>query len=165
MKLPKYRLEPVLEQREKEKHQAEMALVAAQEALEQEIVKLKELEAEKEKKLEEIELTREKREQKARDGELTVEQSRQYKLYIQRLHNEAKEMDVVIYKQARAVERAEENVSKAKDHLLQCAKEYEAMAKHKEKWLEERKTELEKKEQKLMEEIGMGQFFKRKRGN
>ncbi|MBN2430368.1 MAG: hypothetical protein JXQ27_02785 [Acidobacteria bacterium] len=165
MKLPQYRLEPVLEQREKAKHEAEMALAAARETLEEEISKLKELEAEKEKKLQQIELTRRQRDQKALEGTLTVEQSRQYKLYIQRLHNDAKEIDIVIYKQARAVERAEENVAKAKDHLLQCAKEYEAMAKHKERWLEERKTEMDKKEQKLMEEIGMGQYFKRKRGN
>jgi len=165
MKLPQYRLEPVLEQRERARHEAEMALAAAREALEAEIDKLKELEAEKEKKLQKIELTRQQRDQKALEGTLTVEQSRQYKLYIQRLHNDVKEMDIVIYKQARAVERAEENVAKAKDFLLLCAKEYEAMAKHKERWLEERKAEMDKKEQKLMEEIGMGQYFKRKRGN
>jgi len=163
-KLPKYRLEPVLEQKKRAKEESERNLRDAREALDVEIQKLEELEKEKEKKLEEIERTRQKRNLKAVEGTLTVNESRQYKLFIQRLHSEVKEMDIKIYKQSRAVKKAEENVDKANDHLIHCAKEHKAMSKHREKWMKELKMEMAKKEQKLMEEIGMGQYLKRHRG-
>ena len=97
------------------------------------------------------------------EGELTVQASRQYKLFIQRLHEERKEADVRIYKQTRVVERAEVDVQKAKDHLLTCAREHEAMSKHKEQWIKQQELELQKKEQKIMEEIGMVQHLKKQR--
>ncbi len=159
----KYRLEPVLEQKERAKKDAEKALAQARAALEAEKKTLEELEAEKQSLLDRIEESRHQRDQKAMEGELTVQASRQYKLFIQRLHEERKEADVRIYKQTRVVERAEVEVQKAKDHLLTCAREHEAMSKHKEQWIKQQELELQKKEQKIMEEIGMVQHLKKQR--
>ncbi len=56
-------------------------------------------------------------------------------------------------------------MEKTKAELIRCAKEFEAMNKHKEGWLQQLKLEEQKKEQKLMEEIGMIQFMKRRGDN
>jgi flagellar export protein FliJ len=159
---PKYRLQPVLDQKEQAKKTAEQALAKAHQALAEEERKKRALEQEKERLLAQIEEARQKRDQKALAGELTVKESQQYKMFIQGLHEKRKEMDVKIYKQAKAVERAAEAVEKAKAELIRCAKEFEAMGKHKEQWLQQLKAEEQKKEQKLMEEIGMVQFMKRR---
>jgi flagellar export protein FliJ len=96
------------------------------------------------------------------EGDLTVQESQSYKLFIQGLHERRKDLDLQIYKQERAVERARDGVEKAKTELIQKAKEFEAMSKHKEQWLKQIQLEEQKKEQKLMEEIGMIQFMKRR---
>ncbi|HOT01962.1 MAG TPA: hypothetical protein PLY66_13240 [Acidobacteriota bacterium] len=162
---PKYRLQPVLDQKEKAKSDAEKALARAHQALAEEKRKLQELEEQKTRLLAQIDDARQKRDQKAMEGELTVQESQQYKMYIQGLHEQRKELDVRIYKQTKVVERAAEAVEKTKAELIRCAKEFEAMNKHKDGWLQQLKLEEQKKEQKLMEEIGMIQFMKRRGDN
>jgi flagellar export protein FliJ len=161
----KYRLQPVLDQKEKARQEAEKALALAHRALAEEERKKQELESEKEALLLRIDQTRQKREELAMSGELTVEKAQRYKLFIQGLNEQRKELDLKIYKQTRAVERAAENVEKAKKVVIQKAKEYEAMSKHREQWLQQQALEVQKKEQKLMEEIGMAQFMKRRGEN
>lgn len=162
---PKYRLEPVLEQKERAKKDAEKALAAARQAMEEEERKKEQLEKEKAALNERIEATKVKRDQKAMEGSLSVKESQQYKIFINGLTDQRKEVDLKIFKQSKAVERAAEAVEKAKTELVRCAKEHEAMAKHKEQWLNQLKLEEQKKEQKLMEEIGMIQFMRRKGEN
>jgi flagellar export protein FliJ len=159
---PKYRLQPVLDQKEKAKKDAEQALAEAHRRLREEEEKKRALEQEKENALRRIEEAREKRDQKAMAGELTVQESQTYKQFIQGLHERRKELDIQIYKQTKAIERAADGVEKAKGELIQKAKEFEAMSKHKEQWLKQLEMEEQKKEQKLMEEIGMIQFMKRR---
>jgi flagellar export protein FliJ len=159
---PKYRLQPVLDQKEQAKKDAEHALAEAHRKLAEEEAKKRALEEEKENLLLRIEEAKEKRDQKAMEGDLTVQESQSYKLFIQGLHERRKDLDLQIYKQERAVERARDGVEKAKTELIQKAKEFEAMSKHKEQWLKQIQLEEQKKEQKLMEEIGMIQFMKRR---
>lgn len=160
----KYRLQPILDQKDKAKGEAERALAKANDALAAEKKKKEELEKRRAEVVAHIEETKRKRDAKAAAGEMTVQESAQYKLFVQGLENRRKEADMEIYKQDRAIERAAEAVEKSKAELIQRAKEFESMSKHRDGWVKGQEADVQKKEQKLMEEIGMVQFMKRKRG-
>lgn len=160
---PQYRLQIVLDQKEQARKDAEQALAAARAVLEQEEARRNELEAERARLLEHIEETRRRRQERAEGEGLSVEESHRYKLYLQRLFDQRKDVDLRIYQQSRVVERAAEAVETAKGVLITCAREHEAMNKHREQWQRELADEARRKEQKEMEEIGAAQYLKRRR--
>jgi hypothetical protein len=61
------------------------------------------------------------------------------------------------------VQEAKDFVETRRGELVEATKEYQAIEKHKEKWLEQIKKEMEAKEQEEQEEIGNVLYLQRKK--
>lgn len=163
MKLPPYRLQPVLDKRAKIKEEAEKALGAAQKALEAEQQK----EAECVEAIEKIKRTKEtaraEMNKKMLAGELGVSGIQQHKNYLKSLDFEIKQAEERLEQQKARVKRAEAVVQEKRDALVEATKEYQAIEKHKEKWIEQVKKEIEEKEANEQEEIGNVLYLQRRK--
>jgi flagellar export protein FliJ len=148
LSLPKYRLQPVLDKRQKIKEDAEKALGAAQ----------KKLDEEKKKEEECIQLVNQA---KQRKEEAKAEMSR--KMLEEKLDVEIKNAEEKLDEQRTRVKAAEQVVVQRRNELVEATKEYQAIEKHKEKWATSIKKEMEEAEQKEAEEIGNVLFLQRKK--
>lgn len=162
MKLPPYRLQPVLNKREKAKQEAERVLGEAQKALALE----KEKEAECERA---IELAIQKKEdfkaemnQKMMEGTLDVEKIKMHKNYLKSLDFEIEQARQRLEEQKVVVQQAEQVVEEKRMVLIDATKEFQAIEKHKENWIKQLKKEMEEAEQKEQEEIGNVLYVQRK---
>lgn len=159
---PKYRLQIVLDKRQKAKEDAEKSLVEAQKALEAE--KQKELQCvqavEDAKKIKEnakVELN-----QKIFEGKLSVEKIRMGKDHLKSLDFEIKKAEQKLEEQRVRVREAESFLEQRRTELVEKTKDFQAIEKHKEKWAENLKKEIENAEQNEQEEIGNVLFLARK---
>jgi flagellar export protein FliJ len=162
MTLPKYRLQPVLDKRQKIKEDAEKALGAAQ----------KELDAEKKKEQECAEAVenakRAKEEFKAEMNRkmltenLEINKITMLKNYVKSLEYLIEQAKEKLEQQKVRVKQAEKVVDQKRGELLEATKEFQAIEKHKEKWAEAIKKEMEEAEQKEQEEIGNVLYLQRK---
>jgi hypothetical protein len=160
--MAKYRLQIVLDKRQKAKEDSEKALGAAQKALEEE--KKKEAQcvqavedAKQHKENAKIELN-----QKILAGELSVEKIRMGKDHLKSLDFEIKKAEEKLERQREKVKEAELFVEQRRTELLEKTKDFQAIDKHKEKWKENIKKEIETAEQNEQEEIGNVLFVARK---
>lgn len=164
-KLPRYRLQPVFEQRERRKDEATKALVAAREALEAEKQRLVTMQQAREELAKKREQTVEDFMQRLLGGDMqrVGEARQQHDYYLEVLDQEAQRMDAAIVQQHQAIARAEQGVVKAQEALLHAATELKAMEKHKEKWAAELKAEWDRKEQEVQEELGQVMWLQQRR--
>lgn len=159
--MPTYRLQALLEIRERAKKEAEEIFAQATQALREEQDKL----AAEERRLEEmIEDRHRRRESYARQlasGEMKVtDQSNAYR-YIERLKEKEAEQQTVIDAQREQVREAEKEMRRCQAALVEAARELEALVKHKEKWAEQVKRERMMREENIMDEIGQTIFQQR----
>ena len=162
MSAPKYRLQIILDKREKAKADAEKLLAEAQQAVIAEQKKeeacLQEVQkAKKRKEDEKAELNR-----KTMEGKLSVEKIKMGKEFLKSLDFEIKKAEEKLEQQRLRVQEAKDFVEKRRAELVEATKEYQAIEKHKEKFLEQAKKEMEAKEQEEQEEIGNVLFLQRK---
>ena len=160
--MAKYRLQIVLDKRQKVKEDAEKALGEAQKALEEE--KKKEAQC-----VQAVEDCRQHKEnakielnQKIFAGELSVEKIRMGKDHLKSLDFEIKKAEERLERQREKVKEAELFVEQRRTELLEKTKDFQAIEKHKQKWAENLKKEIDTAEQNEQEEIGNFLFLARK---
>lgn len=161
--MPPYRLQTLLEMRERAKEEAEQAFSAAIKELEKEKLALKQLEAELEKRKAE-------RKQKvmAYLNEVMAKGSgingmNMMSRFEQRLKDEEAQVALDIERQKETVKVAERNVENKRREMAEAAKELKAIEKHKENWQKQVKAERQQREELTQEEIGSALFQARQR--
>jgi hypothetical protein len=159
---PKYRLQIVLDKRQKAKEDAEKALGEAQKALEAE----KEKEAQCVQAVEDAKQRKETAKaelnQKIFDGKLSVDKIRMGKDHLKSLDFEIEKAKQKLEEQRGRVKQAEAFLEQRRNELLEKTTEYQAIEKHKEKWAQNLKKEIENAEQNEQEEIGNVLYLARK---
>ncbi len=154
MAKPQYRLQALLEIRERAKEEKEEELARAKKKLQHEQQVLEELR----KKLEDMrEMRRQKHEelmQQTQEGTLGINGYLQAERYLKRVDKEIQEFEENDLKeQYKRVVFAEQEVEWAHEEMLKALQEYKALEKHKEKWEEEWKREKAQREELNQEEI------------
>ena len=160
---PQYRLETLLEIRKRAEEEAKNAFAAAQRAL---------AEARLEQKRLEDDLARRKAERKQKvkqylddlmakgKGALAVQGMGAYE---KRLRAEEDEVAATIEDQKLVVAEAEAEVERKRALMAEAARETKAIEKHKEKFLKQKKSESDAREDLNTEEIGNALFLARQR--
>ncbi|HLL01369.1 MAG TPA: flagellar assembly protein FliH [Myxococcaceae bacterium] len=161
--MPPYRLQTLLEMRERAKEEAEQAFSAAIKELEKEKVELKRLEDDLEKRKAE-------RKQKvmAYLNEVMAKGSgingmNMMSRFEQRLKDEEAQVALDIERQKETVKVAERTVENKRREMAEAAKELKAIEKHKETWQKQVKAERQQREELTQEEIGSALFQARQR--
>src|SRR6185436_18217103 len=162
MALPKYRLQLILEKRQKIKEDAEKALSEAQKLLEDEkkLEKQKELEIEQAKQRKED--SKKELNKKMLEGVMDVAKVQNHKNFLKSLDFEIEKAKERLVAQQQKVKQAENFLEQKRVELINATTEFQAMEKHKEKWLEKVKKEIETAEANEQEEIGNVLFLARK---
>jgi hypothetical protein len=152
---PEYRLEIVLEQREKKKKDCQQALIDAEKALVEEKKKLAALqEARRQVDVRKAKAADEFNQALMRPGTNIAEEADRHDWYQKAQDAEAARIEGEIAKQKQQVRRAEGRVADAQLELQKASIDLEALQKHKEKWLKQIKREADEKEQNAQEELG-----------
>ena len=150
---PKYRLQALLTIKARMKKKAEMALARALIELKEAKEKLKKLEREKE---EIIEKWNEARQEMKRDEQagIMVKRSNVHVNFMRKLKEDEEAKQEEIEDQEQVIEDCETAVAAARREYIDAAKELQVMEKHKELWEKKQKAELNRREQKEMDELG-----------
>ena len=153
--MPQYRLQTLLEMRERAEEAAKEAFSEAMRALAKEQKELKRLEDD---------LVRRKEERKAKvqaylaeimaKGIVGISGMNQMNRYEERLKDEEAQVALDIERQKVAVKEAEQLVETRRMEMAEAAKEKKAIEKHKENWQKEVKKAREAREELNTEEIG-----------
>lgn len=161
--MPTYRLQTLLEIREREKKAAEEVLVEAQRLLAEEEARLREEEETLERMIADRHRRREEYARQLASGEMKItDQSNAYR-YIERLKERELEQQTVIDAQREQVREAEKEVQRAREELVVANQNLKALEKHKEKWAEEVKRERMLREEGVMDEVGQAIFQQRRK--
>ncbi|RME53973.1 hypothetical protein D6783_00245 [Candidatus Woesearchaeota archaeon] len=157
--MAKYRLQTLLELRERTKKEKEEQLAEAKKNLQNEQQKLEQLR----KQLQDMRDMRATKEremfEKASSGELGVNGWVTAERYLKRLDKEIEEFEQNdIKEQEKVIAFAEQEVEWANEEMLQALQEYKALEKHKENWETEYKKEMAAKEELNQEEIAQALF-------
>lgn len=150
-----YRLQTLLEMRQRAKEDAERRFSEAMQALAKEQKELKRLEED---------LLRRKEERKAKvqayladimaKGMVGINAFNAMNRYEERLKDEEAQVALDIERQKEAVKAAERFVEEKRLEMAEAAKELKAIEKHKETWAKELKRERDMREELAQEEIG-----------
>lgn len=151
--LPPYRLQTLLEVRERKKEAAERYLGTCLAALKKEQDRLADMERELERMIAKRETRRREYMEQAMKGEISALDAINTNKYIERL----KELEVIqveaIDGQKGVVEQRQEDVDAARAALIAANQELKALERHKEKWVEEVKKERAAREEDAMDEL------------
>lgn len=161
--MPPYRLQTLLEMRERAKKEAEEAFSAAVKALEKEKAELKRLQEDLEKRRASRKAKVEAYLQEVMAKGAGINGLTMMGRYEQRLKDEELQVELEIAKQQEVVKVAERVVEQRRREMAEAAKELKAIEKHKEKWVKEIRTERQMREELNQEEIGNTLFLMRQR--
>jgi flagellar export protein FliJ len=151
--LAKYRLQTLLEIRERAEEDAKQAFAAAMAQLKQEQDLLQELKDELERMIEDRHRRREEYANKLASGEMKVtDQAAAYR-FIDRLKEKEVEQKGRIDAQRENVREAEKHMKRAQDALIQATQDLKALQKHKENWEAQVKKERAMREAEQLDEI------------
>jgi flagellar export protein FliJ len=161
--MPQYRLQTLLEIRERAEEAAKQAFSEAMVKLAQEKKKLKEMEEDLERRKAER-----KAKVKAYFDEVMAKGAGAGGLammtrFEERLKDEEAQLALEIDRQKEAVKAAERVVEQKRAEMAEAAKELKAIQKHKEGWTKEIKRERDQREEAAAEEIGNALFLSRTR--
>jgi flagellar export protein FliJ len=160
--MPPYRLQSLLEIRERAEKAAKDAFASATNALREQERIQKEMEDELERMIEDRKRRREEYSRKLTSGEMKVTEQSSAQRFIDRLKEKETEQAFKIESQKENVRNAEKELKRAQDALIVATQDLKALQKHKEKWQEELKKERQAKEEDQMDEIGQVIFSKGK---
>ena len=162
MSLPKYRLQPVLDSKEKKKKDAEQALAEAR----KELAKQQQLLQERENDvLKAVETKQEFTAQfmEKMDQGMDLPKITQGKAYIEVLKQKIVTAKKKVEDQKKVVALSEKKVETAIGKLTETTKEMKVIEKHKENWIDTEKRELEAKEEKEQEEVAQNIYQQSRR--
>lgn len=160
--MAKYRLQIILDKRQKIKEDAETNLAEAQQAVIAEQKKEQECADEVERAKQRKEDEKKELNRKTMEGLLSIEKIKMGKEFLKTLDFEIKKAQEKLEQQRLKVQEAKDFVEKRRAELVEATKEFQAIEKHKQKWQEQLKKEMEAKEQEEQEEIGNVLFLQRK---
>ncbi|HEX8538296.1 MAG TPA: flagellar assembly protein FliH [Cystobacter sp.] len=162
--MPPYRLQTLIEMRERAKEEAEQAFSNSVKALAKEKEELQRLE-------QELVTRKALRKQKVQEylqqvmakGVTGIGGFNQMNRYEERLKDEEAQLALEVERQKDAVITAEKLVEQRRREMAEAAKELKAIEKHKENWKKQLKEERDKREEMNQEEIGNTLFMMRQR--
>lgn len=161
--MPPYRLQTLMEMRERAKKEAEDAFSAAVKALKKEQDELKRLQEDLEKRRATRKAKVEAYLQEVMAKGAGINGLTMMGRYEQRLKDEELQVELEIAKQREVVKVAEKLVEQKRREMAEAAKELKAIEKHKEKWVKQIRTERQMREELNQEEIGNTLFLMRQR--
>jgi flagellar export protein FliJ len=153
-KKPKYRLKALLTIKERMKKRAEVALAKAIQQLEKEKKKLKDLEQEKEDIIQKRRDVRQELDHKMNTGVSEAKDVRTVMAFVRKLKDDELDKDKEIEEQHTVIEEAELQVKRMRRYYIDAAKELRVMEKHKELWEKKVLAEINRQEEKEMDELG-----------
>lgn len=157
-KPPKYRLEPILVEKERLREAAVHFLNKKKDDLAAEEQKLADVQAELQAAIDRKAQMIQEYNDNMFGGKYNIDEIKIRKLHIEDMGFKIKEIQQAVENQRKAVARAETEVRKAEDALIAASKEVQVMEKHKENWQRTLKEEELKKEAKELEEIGQTMY-------
>jgi flagellar export protein FliJ len=163
--MPAYRLQTLLEMRERAEEAAKQAFSEAVKAFEREKKRLEVMRSD---------LTKRQQERKEKilayrmsvlsSHSLQANSFEQIERFEQRLKEEEAKLELEIGAQEGNVKRAEQEMEQRRMEMAEAAKEKKAIEKHKEQWTKQVRYERQMREELLQEEIGNTLHLQRKRG-
>jgi flagellar export protein FliJ len=160
MKPPKYRLQTVLDVRDKAKQDAATHLAACR-------TKVAEAEGELLRRLQKVERCREDQERlRRRMLQVTLEGVQahslvQHRLYLEELKRVEADLRQAVEQQRAAIAKLEREVDAAIVKLVEASREVQAIEKHRDAWREKSRREAERREQKRNDEISTAAFVRK----
>ena len=159
--MAKYRLQALLEIRERAEEAAKRAFAEAQQALRAEEETLEQFKQELKDMVADRLRRREEYSQKLASGEMKItDQSSAYR-FLDRLKEKETDQKFKIEGQKENVRLAEMQVKRAQDELIAATQDLKALLKHKEKWEQKLKKERQQRENDMLDEIGQVIFNSR----
>jgi len=162
--MPAYRLQTLLEMRERAEEAAKQAFSEAVQVFEAEKKKLEQMRAD---------LTRRQQERKEKvlayrmsvlsSNALQANSFEQFERFEQRLKEEEAQVELEMVAQEGEVKRAKQRMEQRRMEMAEAAKEKKAIEKHKEQWAKQVRYERQMREELVQEEIGNTLHLKRKR--
>ena len=163
--MAKYRLQALLEIRERAEEEAKDAFARATQALRDEEQALKDLEDELQRMIDDRLRRREEYARKLASGEMKItDQTAAYR-FIDRMKDAEQEQRGKIDGQRENVREAEKHLRRAQEALVQATQDLKALEKHKEKWAEELKKQRQMREEETLDEIAQVIFQQQQRKN
>ena len=159
----KYRLQTLLEIRERKKKDAEDQLGLALKALKVEQDRLKELELELERMVARREQKKREYAEKAMRGEMRAGGAVDANVYIDRLKEVEAMQQTAIEGQKGVVEQKNADVQAAREALIKANQDLKVLEKHKDRWTEQLKKEMQAKEEEALDEVAQTVFLNRER--
>jgi len=153
-KKDKYRLQALLTIKERLKNRAEIVLAKAINQLEKEKKKLKKLEEEKEKIIQKQKDIRREFHEKVCTGISQAKESHVFVNFVRKLKDDQADKEREILQQKEVIEDAEVQVQRARRQYVDAAKEHRIMEKHKELWKKKVMAEMNRIEEREMDELG-----------
>jgi len=160
---PEYRLQTLLELRERKKDEAEQALGQALAAHKREVDKQKEMQVELERMVARREQRKRDYAEKAMRGEMSAQDVVGANTFIERLKEQEDAQKGAIEAQQAVVAQKLQEVDAARASLLKATQEQKALDKHKEKFVDEWKKEQAAKEEEVMDELAQQIFLRNER--
>lgn len=153
-KKEKYRLEPLLRMKEREKRKMEMALAKAIKALEEEKNKLISLEDFKKEIIEKKRKTESSMRERVISGKARIKESHFHLDFLTKLKSDIEKTDQEISEQKESIGVAEGKLKRARRDYMDAASELNVMEKHRELWGKKQAHILSALENKQMNELG-----------
>jgi flagellar export protein FliJ len=162
-KKPDYRLQALLDVRERKKEEAEKVLGAAVAAHKAELDKQRQMEEELARMVARRELKTREYSDKAMRGEMSAQDVVDANTYIERLKEQEEAQKNAIEAQKAVVAQKDEEVDAARGALVKATQEVKALEKHKEKLVDDWKKEQQAKEEEVMDELAQQIYSKGER--
>lgn len=162
-KLPPYRLQTLLEMRQRAEEEAKNVFAKAMAQLNEEKRIQKEMEDELQRMIEDRKRRRQEYADKLASGEMKITDQASAYRFIDRMKEMEQEQQGRIDGQRENVREAEKVLKRAQDALIQATQDLKALEKHKEKWADEVRREMALKEEDMLDEIGQTIFSQQNR--
>jgi flagellar export protein FliJ len=159
-KKPEYRLQTLLEMRERKKEETERALGAAIAAHATEVEKQEQMEAELARMAARRAQKKREYSEKAMRGEMSAQEVIGANTYIERLKEQEELQKNAIEAQKAVVAQKQQELDLARQEVIKATRELKALEKHKEKFIEEWNKEQQAKEEEVMDELAQQIFLK-----
>ena len=160
MAKPQYRLQTLLEIRERTEKEKKDQLADSKKNLQKEQQKADDLRKEHQEMKDRRTAQMQENSRKMQSGEMGIEKFLAAERYVKRLEQEIEDFKSVIKEQDKKVIFAEQEVEWATEELIKATQEFKALEKHKEKAREEHFEEEKMMELKKLDEVASQRYFR-----
>jgi len=157
-KIPEYPLKALQEIKERKKEEAENYWIDCKKKREAEEQRLKTLEEELQLMIERRELKRREYANRQMKGEHNAQLAVSANVYIERLKELEEEQKEKIERQKIVIDEKKEIEKQAMEAMVQATQELKALEKHREKWRDAIKRELQIKEEEILDDLAQSMF-------